>query len=439
MNNKITMNQSATRREFVKRSSAALAGSLVSPMLMARSYAAGSDAIKVGVIGCGPRNRGAAMQAMNVDKGVQVTALADLFAGPMNKTQAILKEMKPEQVHVPKEHQFLGLDAFKKVIDSGIDLALIANASRFHADHFAACVKAGVHTFVEKPACMDAPSYHQVRNATEEASQKGLSVVSGQMWRYSDKTREVVKRIHEGQIGAVLAIQLTTMRDNFNVRHRPEGMSEMDFQLYNWTHFHYLSGGFLTKSLVHHTDLALWVMREEPPVSVSGFGGRSAPYDSGHGDCFDHHSVVYEYQDRTKCFGHLTLQPNCYHEVSDIVIGTKGRADLQRGVIQTDTSWRYRGPKHDDYQEEQTALVNSIRHGKPINNGQYMADAAMIGALAQMAVFTGTKVKWEEALQTGHVFGPSSDKISMDGIPYVQPRPDGKYDVPVPGQYKLKG
>ena len=428
-----------TRRKFVKNSSLVTAGAIVSPMIMKGNYGAASEIIKVGVIGCGPRNRSAAIQAMKVDKNVHVTAVADLFEAPLNTTLNLLMERNPEQTHVPKERQFLGLDGFQKVIDSGIDVALIANASRFHADHFEACVKAGVHSFVEKPACMDAPSYYQVLRANEEAKSKGLSVVSGQMWRYSEKIQEVVKRIHNGQIGNVLAIQLTTMRDNFNVRNRPDGMSEMHFQLYNWTHFHYLSGGFLTKSLVHHADLALWVMHEEPPASAFGIGGRSAPFDTGHGDCFDNHSVVYEYKNREKVYGLLTLQPNCYHEVSDIVIGTRGRAYLQRGVIQADGLWRFQGTETDNYQAEQTALINSIRDGKPINNGQYMADAAMIGAIAQMAVFTGTNVKWNEALKTGHVFGPGSDKISMDGEPYVQPREDGRYDVPVPGKYKLKG
>jgi predicted dehydrogenase len=426
------------RREFVKNTSVAMAGAVVSPMMLARSYAAGSDVIRVGLIGCGGRNRGAAVQAMNVDRAVHVTALADLFEGPVRKTREILKAERPEQTHIRDDHMFLGLDAYKKVVDSGIDLALIANASRFHADHFEASVKAGVHTFVEKPACMDAPSHKQVIRATAEAQEKGLSVVSGQMWRYSEKIQETVRRIHEGQIGDVTAIQLTTMRDNFGVRDRPEGMPEMVYQLHNWTHFSYLSGGFLTKSLVHHTDLALWVLREKPPVSVYGFGGRSAPYGTGHGDCFDHNTVVYEYENGVKAFGHLTLQSKCYHEVSDIVIGTQGTAYLQRGVIQGDHPWRYRGPKTDDYQNEQNALIRSIREGKPINNGRYMADAAMMGAIGQMAVFTGTKVRWDEALNTGHVFGPGSAQISMDGTPPIQPRPDGRYDVPVPGQYQLK-
>lgn len=426
-----------TRRAFVRQSSATLAGAVVNPMILARAYAAGSDIIKVGLIGCGGRNRGAAVQAMNVDRGVHVTALADLFGRPLKRTRKILEAERPGQTQIQDDHIFLGLDAYQKVLESGIDLALIANASRFHADHFAASVKAGVHAFVEKPACMDAPSHRQVIQATAEAAAKRLSVVSGQMWRYSEKIQETVRRIHGGQIGDVTSMQLTTLRDNFGVRNRPEGMSEMVYQLYNWTHFSYLSGGFLTKSLVHHTDLALWVMREKPPVSAYGFGGRSVPYDSGHGDCFDHNTVVYEYRNGQRVIGLLTLQPKCYQEVSDIVIGTKGTAYLQRGLIQGDRPWRYRGPKTNSYQNEQTALIRSIRTGKPINNGRYMADAAMIGALGQMAVFTGKKVNWDDALNTGHVFGPGSEEISLEGTPPIQARPDGRYDVPVPGQYTL--
>jgi hypothetical protein len=149
--------------------------------------------------------------------------------------------------------------------------------------------------------------------------------------------------------------------------------------------------------------------------------------------------VVYEYKNRVKIFAQLALQSNIYHEVSDIVIGSKGKAYLQRGVIQADSLWRYRGEETNPYQNEQNVLIKSIVDGIPVNDGVKMANAAMAGAVAQMAVFTGEKIKWEEAMETGHVFGPGSADISMDGTPPIQPRPDGKYDVPIPGEYKLKG
>ncbi len=428
-----------TRRKFVRNSSVAVTAAAVSPALFAGSSSAGSEVIKVGIIGCMGRGVGAAIQAMNVDPRVQVTAMAELFEERINKGLSTLKEKKPDQTKVAKENMFIGLDAYQKVIDSGIDLAIIANASRFHADHFEACVEAGVHTFVEKPACIDVPSFNQVLKATEKARAKGLSVVSGQMWRYDDKIGETVKRIHEGQIGDVLAIQLTTNRNNFGLRNRPEGMDEMTYQLFNWTHFSYLSGDFLTKSLVHHADLAFWVMKEELPVSVYGLGGRSAPYGPAHGDCYDNNSLVFEYKNREKIYAQLALQPNIYHEVSDIVLGSKGKAYLQKGVIQADSLWRYRGEATNPYQNEQNVLIKSIIAGTPVNNGVYMANAALAGAIAQIAVYTGKKMIWEEFMETGHVFGPASADISFEGTPPLQPRPDGNYDVPVPGVFKLKG
>ena len=428
-----------TRRNFVRNSSVAVTAAAVSPVLFAGNASKGIEAIKVGIIGCGGRGVGAAIQAMNVDPRVQITAVADLFEERMNKGMGTLMKKKPEQTRVAKENMYLGLDAYQKVIASGIDLAVIANASRFHADHFEACVEAGVHAFVEKPACMDVPSYQQVINAAAIAKTKGLSVVSGTMWRYDDKIRETIKRIHEGQIGKVLAIQLTTNRNNFHVRNRPAGMDEMTYQLFNWTHFSYLSGDFLTKSLVHHTDLAFWVMKEELPVSVYGLGGRSAPYGPAHGDCYDNNSLVFEYENREKIFAQLALQPNIYHEVSDIVYGSKGTAYLQKGVIQAESLWRYREEPSNPYQNEQNELINSIIKGIPINDGVKMANAALGGAIAQIAVYTGKKILWEEFMETGHVFGPATADISFEGTPPLMPRPDGNYNVPVPGKYKIYG
>ena len=436
---RVNRDSSALRRDFLKNSTLAMAAAVAAPAVITGSSVAASDPIKVGLIGCGPRGISAALQAMNVDKGVRVTALADIFEERLRKAHNRLKEKNPAQSQVKADHEFIGLDAYKKVIATGIDVAIIANASRFHTDHFEACVEAGVHTFVEKPACMDAPSFKQVLSSTEKAKAKGLSVVSGQMWRYDPKIQETVKRIHDGRIGDIVAIQLTTMRDNFQVRNRPEGMNEMHYQLFNWTHFSYLSGDFLPKSLVHHSDLASWIMHEEQPASAFGCGGRAAAYGPAHGDCFDHNSVVYEYKNRQKLYAALSLQPNCYSEVSDIIMGTKGRAYLQRGIILGEKRWRYQGENSNAYQNEQTALIRSMLDNKPLNNGHYMATAAMAGIVGQMAVYTGQKIKWDDAVQTGHVFGPASDAITMDGEPPVIPLPDGTYSVPIPGNYKLKG
>ncbi|MHC4464655.1 MAG: Gfo/Idh/MocA family protein, partial [Planctomycetota bacterium] len=320
-----------TRRDFLKASSFIVSGAAASNMGISWSaYAGGNDTIRVGMIGCGGRGGGAAVQAMQADPGVRVVAMADLFENRLQAKRKVLKEMKPRQMSVDDDHCFIGFDGYKQLIDSGVDVVLIANASRFHARHLKACVEAGKHSFVEKPAAIDPPDVKVVLAAAEQAQKKGLSIVSGLMCRYNPGIRETVKRIHDGAIGKIVAIQETTLRNNFRLRKRRSGQSEIEFQLYNWTHFSWLSGGFLTASLVHHTDKAGWVMKEEQPKTAFAIGGRACPFGQEHGDCFDHHSVVYEYESGVKMYANLSVQPGCYSEVSDIILGTKGRAYLMK-------------------------------------------------------------------------------------------------------------
>lgn len=424
-----------TRREFIKKSSALSLATLGSLSIQQKTHASGSDIIKVGMVGCGGRGSGAAAQAMSADPGVRITAMADLFADRLERSRENLKVENPAQMAVNDGHCFTGFDGYKKVIDSDVDVVLIANASRFQAKHFEACVDAGLHTFVEKPAAMDPPDVKRLLESAEKAQKKGLSVVSGQMWRYDPAIWETVKRIHDGAIGDIVAIQITTHRNNFRLRLQRPGQSELEYQLYNWTHFSWLSGDFLTASLVHHTDLAAWVMKERQPATAFGMGGRAAKFEAEHGDCFDHNAVIYEYSDRVKLFAFLIVQPNCYTEVSDIIMGTKGRAYLQKGRIEGENQWRYGGKKVNPYQIEQDELFASVRSGRPINNGRYMALSAMAGIMGQMATYTGKKIEWNQAFAAGHIFGPAKCDFSTE--PPVKPRPDGTYPVRIPGVSRL--
>jgi predicted dehydrogenase len=372
---------------------------------------------------------------MQADPGVRLVAMADLFEDMLQASRKALKETKPRQMAVDDDHCFIGFDAYKQLIDSDVDVVLIANASRFHARHLKACVDAGKHTFVEKPAAIDPPDVKVVLDAAEQAEKKGLSIVSGLMCRYNPGIRETVQRVHDGAIGEIVAIQETTLRDNFRLRKRRPGQSEIEFQLYNWTHFSWLSGGFLTASLVHHTDKAAWVMKEERPNTAVGIGGRACHFGAEHGDCFDHHSAVYEYESGVKMYAYLSVQPGCYSEVSDIILGTKGRARLMKNRIEGETNWRYEGPKANPYQIEQDELFASIRSSKPINNGRYMALSTMTGIIGQIASFTGRKVSWDQAIAAGNVFGPAGCDFSME--PPVKPDANGFYPAAIPGVTKL--
>lgn len=420
----------------MKASSAVLSGAATSSLpIFWSAHARGNDTIRVGLIGCGDRGAGAVVQAMQADPSVRLVAMADLFEDALLAKRKILTEMKPHQMAVNDDHCFVGFDAYKQLIDTEVDVVLITNASRFHARHLRACVDAGKHTFVEKPTGIDPPDVKVVLDAAEQAEKKGLSIVSGLMCRYNLGIRETVRRIHDGSIGDIVAVQVTTLRENFRLKKRRPGQSETEYQLYSWTHFSWLSGGFLTASLVHHTDKAAWVMEEEQPKTAFGMGGRACPFGEEHGDCFDHHSIVYEYKNGVKMYAYLSVQPGCYSEVSDIILGTKGRARLMKNRIEGETNWRYEGPKANPYQIEQDELFTSIRNGKPINNGRYMALSTMTGILGQIASFTGQKVSWDQVTEAGNVFGPAECSFSME--PPVKPDTNGLYPVAIPGVTKL--
>lgn len=428
--------QRPSRRRFLKTSSAAISAAAVAGLDISRSaHAAGDDVIRLGLIGCGGRGCGAAVQAMTADPGVRLTAVADLFDHRLQAGLKAIRAKHPDQTAVDDDHCFVGFDAYRRVIAAEVDAVLIANASRFQARHLKACVEAGKHTFVEKPTAIDPPDVKMVLAAAEEAERKGLSIVSGLMCRYNPGVRETVRRVHDGAIGRIVAIQETTLRPNFRLRKRLPGQSELEYQLYNWTHFSWLSGDYLTASLVHHTDKAAWVMQEKQPATAFGMGGRAAHFGHQHGDCFDHHAVVYEYADGVRMYAYLRVQPGCYVEVSDVVLGTHGRAHLMQHRITGRTDWRYTGPKANPYQVEQDELIASIRRGRPINNGRYMAQSTMTGILGQIACYTGKKVTRHEALAAGHVFGPA--EVDFSTTPPVMPNADGTYPVKVPGVAKL--
>lgn len=425
-----------SRRDFIKSSSVAIGTSLsMLPAIARGAYAGGSDSIRIGLIGCGGRGSGAAVQAMAADPGARLVAMAELFEDRLASAHDAIKAQNPDQTSVPRDSRFVGFQAYRQVIESGIDVALIANASRFHATHFEACVEAGLHTFVEKPAAIDPPDVQRVLAVAEQAKQKGLSVVSGQMWRYDPAIRDAIKRIHDGEIGQIVNIQITTHRNNFRLRRRKPGMGEIEFQLYNWTHFSWLSGDFCTASLVHHTDLAAWAMQEEQPVTAFGSGGRSSPCDERHGDCFDHNAIIYEYADGRKLFAFINVQPGCHVEVSDVIMGTKGTIELQDESRKSKSRLRREGKQADPYQIEHDELFASIRSGKPINNGRYMAESAMTGIMGQMATYTGKKITRDEAEASGHVFGPA--ECDFTTVPPTKPGPDGVYPVRVPGFTEL--
>jgi myo-inositol 2-dehydrogenase / D-chiro-inositol 1-dehydrogenase len=428
----------ASRREFLAHSGALVGATAVAGLSLTRSaHAAGTDTFKVGLIGCGGRGSGAAANAMNAGKDIQLVAMGDIFEEKLKASRANLQKIKPDQVAVPDDRCFVGFDAYQKVIDSGVDVVIIACTSHFHPRYLQAAVDAGKHVFCEKPHSLDVPGLKRVKATCEEAEKKGLAVVSGLCWRYHLGLQETIKRIHDGMIGDIVAIQETYVCSPYRAdARRDPKWSEMEWQLRNWYHFNWLAGDQILQQLIHSIDKGAWVLHDQPPVKAWGMGGRSNCFGPSYGDLFDHQTIVYEYANGVRMYGLCRNHVGCHDELSDTIFGTKGVARLANHYrIEGETPWRYEGPNCVMTDQEHMALFDSIRNGRPINNGHYMFGSTMLALLGQFVCNTGQEITWEKALTSQ--YSVELERYGFDVPPPLQPNQNGDYDIPVPGITKF--
>ena len=431
-------NQQATprpsRRDFLKTSTALAGTALTGGLAIGRSaHAAGDDVLKVGLIGCGGRGTGAANNALTADKNTKLVAMADVFADKLQGSLAGLRKQFPDRVAVDDDHCFTGFDAYGKLIDSGVDVVILAATPHFRPIHLKACIDAGKHVFCEKPVAIDAPGVRSVLATTEEAKKKKLSIVSGLCWRYHHGVRETMKRIMDGAIGDIITIH-ETYNTGFVGRqqNREPAWSEMEFQLRNWYFFNWLSGDHNVEQHIHSLDKAAWAMNDEPPVQAWGLGGRQIPKP---GNIFDHHAVVYEYPGGLRVCSYTRQQSGCWNETTDHFFGTKGYADVLKFRIDGENEWRFRGDGGNMYVIEHEELFKSIRSGEPINNGVYMARSTMLAILGRMVNYTGQLITWDQAINSQETLAPKSYSFDVD--PPVMPDENGNYPIAMPGVTKF--
>jgi predicted dehydrogenase len=425
-----------TRRDFLKASTAAASAAMAGTLGISHSvFAAGSDIIRVGMIGCGGRNTGAASEALGADCGARLVAMGDLFMDRVKQKREILKEKKPGQVIVDDDHCFASFDGYKHVIESS-DVVLIANAAKFHPLHAMAAIQAGKHVFVEKPHGIDPAGVKLMRRAADLAKHKRLCLVSGLHSRYHAGYTETIKRIHDGAIGDVVAIEENFLRSPYVIIPRKPGLSELQWQCSTQYHFRWLSGDDVVQSLVHNLDRASWVMREQAPVKCHGLGGRSSMVEPIYGDVFDHHSVVYEFESGVPIYAFCRTTTGCHNSYSSIVLGSKGRASVMRCRIRGETSWHWEG-KCNPYQREHDVLFAAIRSGDPVNNGDYMTRSTMITVMGQISCYTGKEVTWEQINQSDFYYPPRPEECRDGMEPPTKLGADGSYPVPRPGFTKM--
>ncbi len=414
----MSKNNQTSRRQFLKTSAAAATATLLAT---GGVHAAGGDTIKVGLIGCGGRGKGAAENVLHAAKGVEVIAIGDYFEKDDDRgiepardfllslnNNARVKELG-NKVDLPKDRCYVGLDAYERVIATpGVNYIILATSPGFRPLHLTAAVAAGKNVFTEKPVGVDGPGIRRVLEAEEVSRIKKLGIGAGTQRRHQTGYRETMKRIHDGAIGDIVNARCYWNGGAIWFRDRPEGMTDLDYQIHNWYHFGWLCGDHIVEQHVHNIDVVQWALGNKHPVRALGMGGRVRPYKDPNvdGNIYNFFAVDFEYPGGIHVLS-MCRQVNGSEGstdprvsgISEALVGTQGvcmTEDRRMPQITGAKPWSFRGRENAPYVQEHTDLIESIRKGKPINELKNVAESTLAAIMGRMAAYTGKAVTWEE-------------------------------------------
>jgi myo-inositol 2-dehydrogenase/D-chiro-inositol 1-dehydrogenase len=416
----------ASRRDFLKTSTAVVVGSgLASGLSMPGAFAAETDEIKVGVIGCGGRGTGAIDNVLNAAPGVRIVAIGDLFK---DRLEASLKNLTKhgDKVAIPAERQFVGWDAYQKVIASDVNYIILASPPAFRPAHLKAAIEAGKHVFTEKPVAVDTAGIKQVFELADLAKGKGLGIAAGTQRRHHGAYLETMKRVHDGAIGEVLALRVFWNQGGLWTKPRQPEWTDMEWQLRNWLYFTWLSGDHIVEQHVHNIDVGRWALGDKMPIRVFGVGGRQARTGAEYGHIFDHFGLDYEFEGGIHMLSMCRQQAGTPGLVAESLRGTKGQCDTQDGrryEIAGPSAWKWTGEYTNPYQQEHTNLIASIRKGSPINELRQVADSTLAAIAGREAAYTGKVISIEQLMASPESIVP----VKLEFGPIAVP------PVPVPG------
>jgi len=436
---------SKARREFLKSAGLGIVGASFLSQVP-QVHAAESNTINIALVGCGGRGGGAALDATNPATGpVKLVATADVFADRVVNLTKLLNEQLGDRAGVPPERVFSGFDAYKKAIDClrPGDVVLLATPPVFRPLHVEYAVNKGVHVFMEKAFGTDSPSTRRLQAAVTMADKKNLKIACGLMWRHSEGRKEVIKRIHDGEIGEITHMRGFRMEGPVGDRGRQPTDSEVAYQIRNHHFFDWVSGNAMIDYIIHNIDVACWA-KNALPVKALGFGGRSEPNLGG--QLFDTWYTEFEFADGSYFSSHLSTRNNCFNTYTDFAYGTKGSAVLMgalgqprtrlyksRAMVPENLLWAYQGQEENPYQVEHNLLFDAIRKDKPYNEGHRACEANFASLLARAAINSGKVVTWDEIVKS-ELKLVDVDTLAFDSEPPVKPNADGSYPYAIPGK-----
>ncbi len=401
------------RREFLTKTTVAAGAALAGHLGLAPAvHAAGSDTIKVGLIGCGGRGTGAADNVLHSAKNVSIVALADAFEDRLNGCRNRLQDIARNDERVKElgntvdveGRTYVGLDAYDKLLnEGGVNYVILATPPGFRPTHIEAAVAAGKNIFTEKPVATDGTGIRKVLAAHEESKKKGLGIAAGTQRRHQLGYIETIKRIHDGAIGELVGGRAYWNQGILWFVKRTAQMTDLVYQMRNWYNFTWLSGDHIVEQHVHNIDVINWAFGTHP-IRAMGMGGRqrSVPNPEDYGHIFDHFAVDFEYPNGVHVLSECRQIDGCANSISEALVGTRGTCRPDRYSINGQrVLTREQDLKAvDPYVQEHTDLIESIRAGKPINELKNVAESTLSAILGRMSTYTGKEVTWEQALNT---------------------------------------
>ena len=421
-----------TRRDFLKTATTTAVATVVAPTvdLFPAVHAAGSDAIRVGLIGCGGRGTGAVDDVLSSSDGVTLVAMGDVFPDRLTSSRDRLRQKFGDKIAVTADRSFTGFDAYKKVLASDINYVILATPPGFRPTHLSAAVAAGKNIFTEKPAAVDGPGIRTVLALYEQAKAKGLGIAAGTQRRHQTGYIETMRRIHDGTIGNIVAARCYWNQGFLWKKDRQPEWSDMEWQLRNWLYFTWLSGDHIVEQHVHNIDVVNWAMQTHP-VRAVGMGGRQVRTGSEYGHIFDHFAIDYEYANGMRLMSMCRQIEGCEKNVSEALVGEKGscqtEADKSLYEIKGPHAWRFTAQDSRPYVQEHADFIASIRAGKPLNELKTVAESTLTAIMGRMSAYTGKAVTWDQALNSQETLVP----------PNVTFGPIATPPVAVPGQTPL--
>ena len=456
-------NKTATpsRRDFLTNTGRLAGASALAGVALPPVHAAESNTIQLALVGAGGRGTGAAINALSVTNGpTKLVAMADVVPKKMSDSYDKLKSQFADQVDAPPERRFLGYDAYRHAMDAlkPGDVVILGTPPAFRWVQFSYAIDKGLHCFMEKPVTVDGPTTRRMFKLGELSVQKNLKVGVGLMVRHCRARQELLDRIRSGQIGEIIAMRGYRMgQGGGTAGPRPEGVSELAWQVQRFHAFLWASGGVFSDYYIHQIDECSW-MKGSWPVEAHGLGGRHYRGDSLDQN-FDTYSVEYVYPDGTRLFFDGRNMAGCRDEFASYAHGSNGSAVISTlshtpGITRIykghriprvlskkelplpedpNVSWAYPQPEKSPYQYEWDDLMEAIRQDKPYNEVQSGAEASLVTSMGRMAAHTGQIITYDQMLNCEHEFAPGVDKLTMDSPAPLQMGPYGKYPVPEPG------